>query len=210
MRRSANAMAAAMVVSLLAGGCSSGVVTAHHARTAAGDRRPSSPMASGTPAAVTAAGLPRCPARSLALRLGPFVSLMTGEEATLYTLTNRGSGACTLRGYPRVVLYDARGARLPFRYASGGGEYVTPARPVTVVLARGASAYVLVAKYRCDTGIARSAAAMRLTLAAAHGATFAGRQPTGLPYCRGGPQDPGQTITVSPVEPTPQATSSVP
>jgi hypothetical protein len=81
---------------------------------------------------------------------------------------------------------------------------------VTVVLARGAWAYVLVAKYRCDIGIARSAAAMWLTLPAAHGATFAGRKPTGLPYCRGGRQDPGQTITVSPVEPTPRATSSAP
>jgi hypothetical protein len=208
MRRSANAMAAAVLVSLLAGGCSSAVVAAHHARAAAGERRPSSPTARA--AAVTDAGLPRCAARSLALGLGPFVSPMTGEEATLYTLTNLGSGTCTLRGYPRVVFYDASGARLPFRYARGGGEYVTAARPVTVVLARGAWAYVLVAKYRCDIGIARSAAAMWLTLPAAHGATFAGRQPTGLPYCRGGRQDPGQTITVSPVEPTPRATSSAP
>jgi hypothetical protein len=210
MRRSANAMAEAVLVSLLAGGCSSGVVTAHHARTAAGDRRRSSPMASAVPAEVTDAGLPRCPARSLVLHLGPFVSPMTGEEATLYTLTNRSSDTCTLRGYPRVVFYDASGVRLPFRYARGGGEYVTSAMPVTVVLARGASAYVLVAKYRCDIGIARSAAVMWLTLPAAHGVTFAGRQPTGLPYCRGGRHDPGQTITVSPVEPTPQATSSAP
>jgi hypothetical protein len=131
MRRSANAMAEAVLVSLLAGGCSNGVVTAHHARTAAGDRRRSSPMASAVPAEVTDAGLPRCPARSLVLHLGPFVSPMTGEEATLYTLTNRGSDTCTLRGYPRVVFYDASGVRLPFRYARGGGEYVTSAMPVT-------------------------------------------------------------------------------
>ncbi len=208
MRRSVNAMAAAVLVPLMAGGCSSAVVAAHHARAAA-ERRPSSPTARA--AAVTDAGLPRCAARSLALGLGPFVfvSPMTGEEATLYTLTNRGSGTCTLRGYPRVVFYDASGAGLPFRYARGGREYVTAARPVTVVLARGASAYVLVAKYRCDIGIARSAAAMRLTLPAAHGATFAGRQPTGLPYCRGGRQDPGQTIRSRPSS-RHHATSSAP
>jgi hypothetical protein len=140
---------------------------------------------------------------------------MTGEHAVMYALTNRGSVTCTLNGYPQVVLYEAMGARLPFRYTEGGGAYVTPTKPVTVVLARGASAYVLVAKYRCDAGIARKATAISLTLPAAHGATFVGRDAvgvvgsTGLSYCRGGRHDPGQAIAVSPVEPTQQATSSL-
>ena len=52
---------------------------------------------------------------------------------------------------------------------------------MTVVLAHGASAYVLVAKYRCDVGDAREATAIRLTLPAAHGAAFAGREAVGGP-----------------------------
>jgi hypothetical protein len=140
---------------------------------------------------------------------------MTGEHAVMYALTNRGPVTCALSGYPKVVLYDAGGAALPFRYIRGGGAYVTSRKPVTVILARGASAYVLVAKYRCDLGVARNATVIRLTLPAADGAAFAGREAVGtggaagLSYCRGGPRDPGQVIAVSPVEPTEQATRSL-
>lgn len=133
----------------------------------------------------------------------------------MYSLANRGPVTCTVRGYPQVVLYDTSGGVLPFHYATGGGAYVTSAKPGTVVLAHGASAHVLVAKYRCDLGIARNATAIRLTLPAAHGGMFAQREavsisgPAGLSYCLGGPHDPGQQVTVSPVEPTRQATSSL-
>src|SRR6266700_2671521 len=84
-------------------------------------------------------------------------------------LANRGPVTCTVHGYPQVVLYGANGDVLPFHYATGGGAYVTSGKPVTVVLAHGASAYILVAKYRCDLGIVRNATAIRLTLPAAHG-----------------------------------------
>ena len=84
------------------------------------------------------------------------------------------------------------------------------------MLAPRASAYVLVAKYRCDLGVALNATAIRLTLPAAHGTSFAGHEAvaisgsTGLSYCRGGRHDPGQAIAVSPVEPTQLATGSLP
>jgi hypothetical protein len=139
---------------------------------------------------------------------------MTGEHAVMYALTNRGSIACTVRGYPRITLFDARGQALPFRYADGGGTYVTSRKPVTVVLRPGASGYIGVAKYRCDLGITRTAAAIRLALPA-RGREFAAREPVGvsgtpgLSYCRGGPHDPGQLVTVSPIERTQQATSSL-
>ncbi len=110
-----------------------------------------------------------CAASALVLRPGTPVSPMTGEHAVSYALANRGQVACTVRGYPRITLFDARGLALPFRYADGGGAYVTSRRPVTVVLAPGASGYIGVAKYRCDLGIARTAAAIRLALPAARG-----------------------------------------
>ena len=159
--------------------------------------------------------LARCAAHALVLRPAAPVPPMTGEHAVLYTLANRGPAACTVRGYPQVALYDARGRVLPFRYTDGGGAYVTARKPVTVVLAHGAMAWVLAAKYRCDLGIAQNAATIRLALPAAGGQVFSSRQPVGrsgppgLSYCRGGPRDPGQLVTISPIEATPQATSSL-
>jgi Protein of unknown function (DUF4232) len=196
MRRSVKATAAAVLVALTAGGCGSSTGTAHGAGPAEAE-------------------VSWCPARALALRPGAFVVTMTGEHAVMYALTNRGPVTCALSGYPKVVLYDAEGVELPFRYVRGGGAYVTSRKPVTVVLARGASAFVLVAKYRCDLGVARNAAVIRLTLPT-RGAAFARREAlalagaAGLSYCRGGPRDPGQVIAVSPVEPTQQATRILP
>ena len=171
--------------------------------------------ASSTPAVGGHGHRGPCAASALVLRPGTPVSPMTGEHAVSYALANRGSVACTMRGYPRITLFDARGQALPFRYADGGGTYVTARKPVTVVLAPGASGYIGVAKYRCDLGIARTAAAIRLALPAARGQVFTAREPVGvsgtpdLSYCRGGPHDPGQLVTVSPIERTQLATSSL-
>jgi len=204
MRRSMTAVVAAVLVALIAGGCGSGDGIAHHG----------GPAQAARPARAEAV-VAECAARELALRPGTFVVPMTGEHAVMYALTNRGAVACALSGYPKVVLYGAGGAALPFRYARGGGTYVTSRKPMTVALAHGASAYVLVAKYRCDLGAARDATAIRLTLPTARGAAFAGREAVaiagagGLAYCRGGPHDPGQVIVVSPVEPTQRATRSL-
>jgi Protein of unknown function (DUF4232) len=159
--------------------------------------------------------LARCAAPALVLRPGAPVVPMTGEHAVLYALANRGPAACTVRGYPKVTFYDARGRALPFRYADGGGAYVASRKPVTVVLAHGGTAYVLVAKYRCDLGVARNAATIRMALPAARGQVFAAREPVGvsgppgLSYCRGGPRDPGQLVVVSPIEGTRQAATSL-
>lgn len=134
---------------------------------------------------------------------------MTGEHTAYYTLVNTGSTACTLSGYPAVALYDAHGNLLPFRYTRRS-QYVTATAPERVVLAPGGSAYVLVAKYRCDLGVAADAATIRLTLPGqqapvtiAVAATAAGVST--LSYCTGGPDDPGQVVSVSPVEPSAKA-----
>lgn len=169
----------------------------------------------GAPASTGGGLLTACAAHALVLRPGTGVVPMTGEHAVLYALANHGSQTCTVRGYPQVILYDADGRALSFRYADGGGPYVTSGKPATVVLAPAAMAYVLVAKYRCDLGIARTAATIELTLPVGHGQVFAAREPAGVPgppglsYCRGGPHDPGQLVTVSPIEPTAQAASSL-
>jgi hypothetical protein len=190
--RSVTAVVAAALVPLVAGGCGTGPGGTRHVSPAP------------------------CPASALVLRHGAAVVPMTGEHAVMYALTNRSLATCTVRGYPQAVLYDANGGVLPFRYAAGGGPYVTSRKPSTIVLAHGASAYVLLAKYRCDLGIASNVTAIRLTLRNARGGIFTQQEAAqisgaaGLSYCRGGPDDPGQLITISPLEPTEQATSSLP
>jgi TctA family transporter len=85
--------------------------------------------------------------------------------------------------------------------------------PVTVTLRPGASAWLLVAKYRCDAGIGRNATAIRITVPGAQHAVLTGRAAasgagvSALSYCLGGVNDPGQTVAVSPIEPALQATA---
>jgi hypothetical protein len=208
MRYLTRALIGAVLAS--AAGCGGMIAAASTGRGAAASapRGAAASASHGRRAALTA-----CAADVLALRPGPRVVPMTGEHAILYTLANRGPRACTVGGYPRVTLYAASGRALPFRYADGGGPYVTRARPAIVTLAPRGTAYLLVAKYRCDLGIVATAATIRLTLPVRAGQVFAVREPDGVPgapglsYCTGGPGDPGQLVTLSPVESAAQATT---
>jgi hypothetical protein len=104
------------------------------------------------------------------------------------------------------------GFSLPVHYIHGHSQYVTNAPPGTVFLAPGASAYILVAKYRCDLGDDQDATTVRITIPGPQPGAVTGRAVSNdagisaLTYCRGGPNDPGQFIAVSPIEPTRQAT----
>jgi Domain of unknown function (DUF4232) len=163
------------------------------------------PAPSASAAAARPAAPSSCRAADLSWRPGGGVVPMTGEHAETFDLVNRGSVTCTVRGYPTAVLYGASGAVLPFRYADGGGMYVTKNKPVAVTLRPGAAAYVVIAKYRCDLGIEVNAAWVRLTIREP-GAVIGRRLrlpvtgAPGLSYCAGGRHDPGQLVTISPLE----------
>ena len=167
-------------------------------------------MTPGLPLASSGGTAPRCRAAALALRYGPGIVPMTGEHGAFYALVNHGQTACTLTGYPGIMLYDARGALLPFRYTHHS-QYVTKAGPRAVLLRPRASAYVLVAKYRCDLGVTRNAVTIRLALPGPRRAVLTRRVSgsrsgaAALSYCKGGAGGPGQTIAVSPIEPAPAA-----
>ena len=136
-----------------------------------------------------------------------FLSPMTGEHGSFYKLLNHGRRACTLDGYPRIRLY-AHGVALPFRYSSGGGTYVTRAAPRLVRLRPGGAAWFLVAKYRCDLGTMSTATSMTVTLPGARaGYRMPAPYSSSMDYCRGGPSDPGQLVTVSPVVASPVSAS---
>jgi Protein of unknown function (DUF4232) len=204
-------LAAGILVSVLLGACSGTSSTGDGpggpAPVARGEGTPAS-----APSPASSRARPPCQPAALALGHGPQLSPMTGEHGDFYALTNHGASACTLAGYPDITLYGAHGAPLPFRYSRRHSPYVTAAAPVTVTLRPGASAWVLVAKYRCDTAAGPDAATIRITVPGARHAVVTGRASSGdagvsaLSYCRGGMNDPGQTLAVSPIEPTLQAT----
>ena len=210
------ALSATLLASMLTG-CGSSQPSAAASNHA---QRPTTPpaggaaIASATPDARVTSGTPigPCGAGALSLGYGPGVSPVTGEHGVLYVLVNHGAVACTLNGYPEVALDDANGKPLPFHYVHGHGQYVTSKPPSTVALAPGASASILVAKYRCDVGEDRTAVTIRLTLpdpqhfVLTARASSDGAGVSTMSYCRGGPTDPGQTVEVSPIEPTMEAT----
>ena len=82
-------------------------------------------------------------------------------------------------------------------------------------LLSGSRGYFLVAKYRCDGGILRRATLIRMRLPGTRKVLTVGLTAPGvneLDYCRRFPGeetvDPGNVVTVSPIEATPQAASS--
>ena len=203
MRQRTSRALAAVVAACALAGC-----TTAAGGTVAGEATLQRTAASSASGAVAA----QCRAGALTLAEGPGISPMTGEHGMLYEVVNHGPAACSLAGYPRLRLYAGTEA-LPFRYASGGGPYVTARPPGTVTVKPGGAAWILVAKYRCDLGGLRDATTISLTLPGTAGAALSSPVPhdgagaSALTYCRGGAADPGQTVTVSPVEPAPDAVS---
>jgi len=169
---------------------------------------------SGTAPAGHGAGAPAPPCRAGALTLGygPQLIPMTEEHGDWYKLTNRGPSACVLDGYPAVTLYRRGGTRLRFRYTNGPSRFITSAPPRAVVVRPGASAWILIAKNSCVLRSDQGAAIIHITLPGPRHTSLSGRTAGGaagvssLDHCRD-PHDPGQTVAVSPIEPTRQATT---
>ena len=152
------------------------------------------------------AATPACSTMNLSLGHGEKVSEATGEGAVVFTLTNQGKITCHLYGHPGVSLYDNKGRVLPFKYTWAGTQYVAQTPPMMVVLRPGARGYFLVAKYRCDIGIAMIAKTIRIyppnTTQQLVGNAAPFFDVGGFPYCKGGPKDPGQLVEVSPIRAT--------
>ena len=139
------------------------------------------------------------------------MSEATGQHSLGLNLTNTSGATCHIIGYPGISFTDAYGATLPFTYRRGGDQMVTSSLPQNVNLPPGSVVYVLINKYRCDLGdkdlattlhfiVPNTTASLMLSLSEPD-------QP-GIAYC--GPGDPGSVVDISPVEPTAQATFSVP
>lgn len=164
-----------------------------------------SPVAS---APATSSASSPCRSPDLDLETGPLVSEPTGQHTISLTLTNRSSHACSLIGYPRVMLLAASGQVLPFDFRHQGDQVVTSAAPQQIELTPGAVAYVTLNKYRCDLGDQALVSSLQLLLP--------GDQTTlglSLPAESGvfgfcGPGDPGSIVSISPLAATFGATLS--
>jgi Protein of unknown function (DUF4232) len=148
------------------------------------------------------ASRPACRASDFTIARGFQISPATGQHPLTIRLTNRGSTACTLFGYPSLRFIDRRGT-IPFAIRHGGDMMVTTRRPTPVVVRPGRSVFVLVNKYRCDLGSLRNSRTVRLGFPGETSRRLVLAVPRYGPtmdYC--GKGDAGSTIATSPFEPT--------
>jgi hypothetical protein len=139
-----------------------------------------------------------------AITVGPYVSEATGQHTLALRLENRGSVTCVLDGYPRAALYDATGA-IPFVVKNGGDQMITSDPPKPIKIPPDGTAFVVINKYRCDSGGLRGTRQIKISSdsRASGNASIAFDEPYTIPmpyripdYC--GKGDPGSTLTVSP------------
>lgn len=154
-----------------------------------------------------ASGQP-CVTRDLKVGEPSSIEGETGEHNVLVTLTNDQPITCWLRGTPSVTAYDNKAKQL--RTKSGPGHYVTSRPAQTLSLPPGSSAYVLVAKYRCDEQPSTEIDVLRLAMP--QGGTANVDLPTGigmgvLDYCLAASDAAGRYLAVSPIASTPMRTT---
>lgn len=151
-----------------------------------------------------------CQPAALRLALGERLSQATSLEMLLFTLTNVSGEGCDLRGYPGVNLLNAGGRVLPFRihWGRSRGQIITSAPPPLVPLAPGGTAYFAASKWVCVGHSYSAGRYLQVVPPNDYQAVPAVRlRYHGLDYCRAG--DPGNTVNVSPVEPSQRGVFSV-
>jgi uncharacterized protein DUF4232 len=133
------------------------------------------------------------------LKLDDLWAEPTGQHTAPLAIRGSAASACTLVGYPTVVLLDARGRELAFRY-SHRGDVVVAARPPRVVHVPGhGSAYFVLNKYRCDIRSVSAARWLRVTLPGVRGSlTLRLPHYPIIDYCPSDP--PSRPIAVSPID----------
>jgi hypothetical protein len=136
--------------------------------------------------------------RTTAFRLGPSgeVSEKTGQHTATFALTNTGA-RCSVDGYPTIVLLDAAGRMLAFRYHDGGDQMITSNPPRRVSVPRHGKAYFALNKYRCDIRATAVARSVRVTLPGSNGRLSLDlRRSPIIDFCS---EPPSRLVSVSPI-----------
>jgi hypothetical protein len=141
----------------------------------------------------------------LAMSQGGGYAERTGQHTLELVLTNRGSSACVLDGFPQVEFLDAAGRRLPFVISHRGDQMIRRQSPRRVRIAHGGKAYVAVNKYRCDGPELQRPARVDLVPPGASPLSWLSLRIVGIGYGWCGRGDPGSSVSVSPVVTTERA-----
>jgi Domain of unknown function (DUF4232) len=129
-----------------------------------------------------------------------------GHSSVEFVITNTGHATCSMFGYPTISFVDAHGHPLAFHYQHNDGFFVTHSPPRSVLIPAGASAYAAAEKYRCDLGEKSLGRTTQVRLPGNPHVYRVGISRT-PGYC--GPNDPGDIVIVTPIEPTQRALSQV-
>lgn len=124
------------------------------------------------------------------------ISPETGEHG-LELAFRDGTRPCVVQGRPSIGFLDRNRVMVPL-ITTATNQYVRKMPEKAVRLVPGRSAFVLVAKYRCDLGDAQVATVAEIRLAHGGGTMTADVRSADLARCRGPTHGPGQTIAVSP------------
>jgi len=174
----------ALVVAGL-GGCSS-------PQQAATTTTTSSTSTASSTSTTTTSATPVCSAPDLAVSVSGTQGAAGTIEVT-FALRNAGASACSLSGFPGVVLVAGSGANLPTTVVRAGSYSFTDFAPASVTLAPGAAGYVNLAYSDVVTGTETVCPASTHVLFMAPGAGGADAVSVQMVACDGG------TVTVSPV-----------
>ncbi|MBO0847535.1 MAG: DUF4232 domain-containing protein [Nocardioides sp.] len=146
---------------------------------------------SGPPASAA----PWCTPADLTVSTLP-ISPQTGEHGLVLAFRDH-LAPCVVQGRPSIRLLDHNGSTVRLAITTTN-TYVKAIPARAVRLTPGRRAYVLVAKYRCDTGDAQIATAAEIRLPQSRWTMTADVGSVDLARCRGPRHRPGQTIAVSP------------
>jgi hypothetical protein len=157
---------------------------------------------STTTTSVDTVGSGRCQSAQLRLALGNRVSEQTQQATVVFTLTNTGTEACFLFGYPGIALLDGQGSPLNLSYLRRGDQTLTSAPPQQVNLAPGVAAFGAINNNYCVSTEYSTATTLEV-IPPDDTTTLAVTIPSGyrnLSSC--GPGVPGSTLDISPIAAT--------
>jgi Protein of unknown function (DUF4232) len=131
------------------------------------------------------------------LRTDGLWSEPTGQHTVPLAIAPTGGQACTLDGYPTIVLLNRHGQRLPFSYSHRGDQVVTSRLPRAVHVDGHGAAFFLFNKYRCDIRSQSAARWLRVRLPGVSGWLVLQLRDQIIDFCPAEP--PSRTIAVSPI-----------
>jgi hypothetical protein len=140
-----------------------------------------------------------CVARDLTVRpvLNWLGGGMAGERAYPFRISNSSAKVCAIGGYPTVQVRNAVHHVVPFTYSYGRGRYVQQGSPRAFQLGAGESAYLLVARYRCDVREGQVGTHLEIGLPGRGGQLSVALGRMSFPRCNGQAPDAGNDVEVS-------------